>query len=257
MLCCAANAPYIMQTNFTADQLRDPQIAEANASLQTCVHYGFCTNTCPTYVLTRDENESPRGRVSHGCSKRRCARSGKPSRTSTAAFMPVLHDDLRGEGGLRPSDRPRAGYQNNLPLLTGARCVHFSRACCRARVFGAAISLARHCGVPSDCERCWTYPAADCVRYPCAAGVSGGRHSAEARGAPRRLRAAGAEWRHQRSDDPAVAATRLRSSGRARIWLLWVSQSAYGTRGRGACVRAEEYPRVGKSTWRRARCRDH
>ena len=52
-----------MQTNFTADQLRDPQIAEANAILQTCVHYGFCTNTCPTYVLTRDENESPRGRI--------------------------------------------------------------------------------------------------------------------------------------------------------------------------------------------------
>jgi hypothetical protein len=52
-----------MQTNFTAAQLRDPRIAEANAILQTCVHYGFCTNTCPTYVLTRDENESPRGRI--------------------------------------------------------------------------------------------------------------------------------------------------------------------------------------------------
>jgi heterodisulfide reductase subunit C len=33
---------------------RDARIAEANAILQTCVHYGFCTNTCPTYVLTRD-----------------------------------------------------------------------------------------------------------------------------------------------------------------------------------------------------------
>ncbi len=52
-----------MQTNFTAAQLRDPQIAEANAILQTCVHYGFCTNTCPTYVLARDENDSPRGRI--------------------------------------------------------------------------------------------------------------------------------------------------------------------------------------------------
>jgi glycolate oxidase iron-sulfur subunit len=52
-----------MLTNFSAAQLRDPQIAEANAILQTCVHYGFCTNTCPTYVLTRDENESPRGRI--------------------------------------------------------------------------------------------------------------------------------------------------------------------------------------------------
>jgi glycolate oxidase iron-sulfur subunit len=51
------------KTNFTAAQLRDPRIAEADAILRTCVHYGFCTNTCPTYVLTRDENESPRGRI--------------------------------------------------------------------------------------------------------------------------------------------------------------------------------------------------
>ena len=52
-----------MQTHFSAAQLRDPGIAEANAIITTCVHYGFCTNTCPTYVLTRDENESPRGRI--------------------------------------------------------------------------------------------------------------------------------------------------------------------------------------------------
>jgi glycolate oxidase iron-sulfur subunit len=52
-----------MQTHFSPAQLRDPDIAEANRILQTCVHYGFCTNTCPTYVLTRDENESPRGRI--------------------------------------------------------------------------------------------------------------------------------------------------------------------------------------------------
>ncbi len=52
-----------MRTNFTAAQLTDPAIAEADQILQTCVHYGFCTNTCPTYVLTRDENDSPRGRI--------------------------------------------------------------------------------------------------------------------------------------------------------------------------------------------------
>ncbi|MBY3300351.1 glycolate oxidase subunit GlcF [Rhizobium laguerreae] len=52
-----------MKTNFTAEQLKDPELAEANEILKTCVHYGFCTNTCPTYVVTRDENESPRGRI--------------------------------------------------------------------------------------------------------------------------------------------------------------------------------------------------
>ena len=52
-----------MRTNFSAAQLADPAIAEADGILQTCVHYGFCTNACPTYVLTRDENDSPRGRI--------------------------------------------------------------------------------------------------------------------------------------------------------------------------------------------------
>lgn len=52
-----------MRTNFTPAQIADPAIAEADRILQTCVHYGFCTNACPTYVLTRDENDSPRGRI--------------------------------------------------------------------------------------------------------------------------------------------------------------------------------------------------
>jgi glycolate oxidase iron-sulfur subunit len=52
-----------MRTNFSPAQLANPDLAEANGILETCVHYGFCTNTCPTYVLTRDENDSPRGRI--------------------------------------------------------------------------------------------------------------------------------------------------------------------------------------------------
>ena len=52
-----------MQTNFTPAQLADPDIAEANRILRACVHCGFCTATCPTYVLLGDELDSPRGRI--------------------------------------------------------------------------------------------------------------------------------------------------------------------------------------------------
>ena len=52
-----------MKTEFTLAQLADPDIAEADKILRKCVHCGFCTATCPTYVLLGDELDSPRGRI--------------------------------------------------------------------------------------------------------------------------------------------------------------------------------------------------
>jgi len=57
------NSGHHLQTAFTPEQLAQPETAEADGILKTCVHYGFCTATCPTYVLFHDENDSPRGRI--------------------------------------------------------------------------------------------------------------------------------------------------------------------------------------------------
>jgi len=52
-----------MQTHLE-DFIRDtPAGREADAILRKCVHCGFCTATCPTFVLLGDERDSPRGRI--------------------------------------------------------------------------------------------------------------------------------------------------------------------------------------------------
>lgn len=52
-----------MQTSFSPAQLADSHMRESEKILRTCVHCGFCTATCPTYLLLGDELDSPRGRI--------------------------------------------------------------------------------------------------------------------------------------------------------------------------------------------------
>jgi len=52
-----------MQTHLPAKLLETPDGKEADRILRSCVHCGFCTATCPTFLITGNELDSPRGRI--------------------------------------------------------------------------------------------------------------------------------------------------------------------------------------------------
>ena len=140
-----------MQTNFTPAQLADPDTAGGKI-LRTCVHCGFCTATCPTFLLLGDELDSPRGRI---YLIKDMLEGGKPATEQVVLpcrslpVLPVLHDHLPVGRELHAPGRPcRAPIIDDLPpALAGTRAAPCFAPCCRIRGGSAPRSARRWRGL--------------------------------------------------------------------------------------------------------------
>src|SRR3954469_2018044 len=82
--------------------------AGAYASLDPCVHCGFCLPACPTYLVTGDEGDSPRGRIV----LMRALERGEMSADDPALFEHL--DPCLGCRGCEPACPSGVGYGRGL-----------------------------------------------------------------------------------------------------------------------------------------------
>ena len=138
-----------MQTNFTPEQLADPELARANKILRTCVHCGFCTATCPSYQVLGDELDSPRGRI---YLIKEMLESGRPADARTARHIDRCLGCLAcmttcpsGVDYMHLIDHARAHVERTYkrPLIDRALRFALAKIVPYPRRFRAAMGLAR------------------------------------------------------------------------------------------------------------------
>ena len=271
-----------MQTNFTLAQLADPETARSEHILRKCVHCGFCTATCPTFVLLGDERDSPRGRIYFIKAMLEGDRAPSASEVRHVdrclSCLSCMTTCPSGVNYMHLVDHGRhhieTRYTRSLPdrLLRGVLAWLMPRpAAFRwAMVLGrlakplAVLLPARSADpggatLPAPLEgdaRSGAGPARRPVAGRSAADLSGSGAAAQARGADARLRPAGPGARGQRGDGAAADAPRHRGGERRGLGLLRLLGPAYRQERAGDRARQAQHRGVAARD-RRRRSRRH
>ncbi|MCK7498112.1 MAG: 4Fe-4S binding protein [Comamonadaceae bacterium] len=159
-----------------AAAITDPRFPFADAD--RCVLCGLCLPHCPTYRLTQDENESPRGRIS----LMRAVATGEPRSERRARcphwplpVVPRLRAGLPVGGALRAAARGRPGHAAR--AAPGARLATRAHRARARRGNRPAVATPGRCAAAAHPAQRHRAPGAPRRPAPDAAACSSKPHS--------------------------------------------------------------------------------